>query len=260
MDDGPSPFADPAVPRTIIVPLDGSARSEASLPLGYLLADRFRASVQTVTVAPAEATADVLLDGDPADALVDHLADTDRTLVCMSSHGHGGLRRRLVGSVAEAVIRRSPVPVIVSGPHATPPDRIVARSILAGLVWSPHIARMSALLTAWASLLDARVELVHVRRPSAPELYATKVTGRPSSDHPPIHELAARLIEHGIDTTVHPMLSTDPAAALLSVAEGLRGPILLAVDTHRDDEPVHHDTAYQLIRHSPWPVLATVGG
>ena len=256
---GPSHRGDEAVPRTVVVPLDGSARSEASLPLGYLLAERFRATVQTVTVGPTSATADLVLEGDPAAALLDHLAGLDRTLVCMSSHGYGGVRRRLVGSVAEVMIRRSPVPVIVSGPRVGPPDRVVARSILAGLAWSPNLDRLADTLTAWAPLLDARVELSHVRRPSATELYATRVTGRASADRPPINTLAAAMTEQGLRATVHPMTSTDPAAALLSLAEELPPPVLIAVDTHRDDESVHHDIAYQLIRHSPWPVLATVG-
>jgi hypothetical protein len=34
---------------------------------------------------------------------------------------------------------------------------------------------------------------------------------------------------------------------------------LLAVDSHHTGERAHHDVAYQLIRGSRWPVLATLG-
>lgn len=37
-------------PTTVLVPLDGSALSELSVPLAHLLAARFRATVRTVTV------------------------------------------------------------------------------------------------------------------------------------------------------------------------------------------------------------------
>jgi nucleotide-binding universal stress UspA family protein len=41
---------------------------------------------------------------------------TDRTgagLIVVGSHGHGGLRHLLVGSTTDALVRRSPVPVVV---------------------------------------------------------------------------------------------------------------------------------------------------
>ncbi len=39
-----------SVPTTIVVPLDGTALCEMPLPLAYLLASQFRATVRTVTV------------------------------------------------------------------------------------------------------------------------------------------------------------------------------------------------------------------
>jgi nucleotide-binding universal stress UspA family protein len=47
----------------------------------------------------------------PSDAVVAMMADCD--LVVMGSHGRSGLRRLLLGSVAEEVIRRSKRPVLV---------------------------------------------------------------------------------------------------------------------------------------------------
>jgi len=53
-----------------------------------------------------------LLAGDPADAII-RLAESDNIdLIVMGTHGRRGLRRLLMGSVAEAVVRAAPCPVL----------------------------------------------------------------------------------------------------------------------------------------------------
>jgi len=49
----------------------------------------------------------------PADAILDYIDTTDVDHVIMGSHGRSGASRILLGSVAEAVGRRSPAPVTV---------------------------------------------------------------------------------------------------------------------------------------------------
>ncbi|MFC7046882.1 universal stress protein [Halobacteriaceae archaeon GCM10025711] len=51
--------------------------------------------------------------GRPARVIIDHVEDHDATQVVMGSHGRSGVTRILLGSVAETVVRRSPVPVTV---------------------------------------------------------------------------------------------------------------------------------------------------
>jgi nucleotide-binding universal stress UspA family protein len=249
------------VPRTIVVPLDGSELADQAMALGHVLATRFGAAVQTVTVGPAETApaADIVLDGRPADALLAHLDRTAPALVCLSSHGRGGVRRRLVGSVADELLRRSPVPVIVRGPRCRPPEGTFPRTILAGVAWSPHLDRLLAILTAWTPLLGADLELVHVRHPSAVELYAARISGHQPPDRPDLEVLTAAVRGHGVRARSQQLTGSDPVDALLAYAERLPPPLLLAVDTHHEDEPAHHDIAYQLLRRAPWPVLATVG-
>ncbi|RQH00865.1 universal stress protein [Natrarchaeobius oligotrophus] len=51
--------------------------------------------------------------GQPARAIVDFAAENDVDHVVVGSHGRTGVSRVLLGSVAETVARRSPVPVTV---------------------------------------------------------------------------------------------------------------------------------------------------
>jgi nucleotide-binding universal stress UspA family protein len=246
-------------PRTVVVPLDGSPYAARALPYGEQLARGFGARLQTVTVGDGqEVAAEVRLAGEPATALLGHLARSERAIVCMASHGHGGLRRRLIGSVAETVIRGAPLPVIVHGP-ASVERTDLPRTIVAGVTWSPNLERLLDTLATWALLLGARLELAHVRYPTAAELYVARATGQRASDQPDLDGLAAGLAGRGVRTATHLLAGDDPTEALLSFAGQLTPPVLLAVDSHHADEPAHHDTAYQLIRRSPWPVLATAG-
>ncbi|WP_121820508.1 universal stress protein [Halostella salina] len=51
--------------------------------------------------------------GGPANAIVEYAEAEDIDHIVTGSHGRSGVTRILLGSVAEAVIRRSPVPVTV---------------------------------------------------------------------------------------------------------------------------------------------------
>ena len=56
--------------------------------------------------------------GDPAEEIVAYARDTDIDLVAMATHGRTGLRQLLMGSVAEQVLRRLAIPVMLVRPFA----------------------------------------------------------------------------------------------------------------------------------------------
>ena len=62
-----------------------------------------------------------LITGDPATALVRLDDDEDAELIVMGSHGRTGLTRLLMGSVAEAVVRRASCPVLTVKSEAKAP-------------------------------------------------------------------------------------------------------------------------------------------
>ncbi|MFB6254143.1 MAG: universal stress protein [Halobacteriaceae archaeon] len=51
--------------------------------------------------------------GRPARSILDYVEDNDIDQIVMGSHGRSGVTRILLGSVAEKVARRSPVPVTI---------------------------------------------------------------------------------------------------------------------------------------------------
>ncbi|TKR27627.1 universal stress protein [Natronomonas salsuginis] len=66
--------------------------------------------------AAIETEADVeteVVVGPPANAIVEYIETEDIDAVVIGSHGRDGFSRILLGSVAETVVRRSPVPVTV---------------------------------------------------------------------------------------------------------------------------------------------------
>jgi nucleotide-binding universal stress UspA family protein len=132
--------------KTILFPTDFSHNSDAALayatalardagakllvvhveepPLAYGGGDMYYGLPEPNTQALRQMLADVnlpdasvaserrLLSGDPAGAIVRLAADEGVDLIVMGTHGRTGLSRLLMGSVAEAVVRRAGCPVL----------------------------------------------------------------------------------------------------------------------------------------------------
>jgi nucleotide-binding universal stress UspA family protein len=57
-----------------------------------------------------------VLMGDPVEEIVNYVRKNGISLVIMGTHGRKGLDRVVLGSVANRVVRRSPVPVVTINP------------------------------------------------------------------------------------------------------------------------------------------------
>ena len=84
---------------------EGIALSEA--------AEAYLSRAATRAVDDVDVETQYRMDGNPADAILDHVEENDVSLIVMASHGRSGIRRWLLGSVAEKVIQSSPVPALV---------------------------------------------------------------------------------------------------------------------------------------------------
>jgi nucleotide-binding universal stress UspA family protein len=141
----------------ILVPLDGSDLAEQALPAAVELARRTGTALRLVHVhvpitadpihveglpvidehmhslrrqheqayldrARDRLAADVntsvaVLDGPPAATLATHAETSRAMLIVMTTHGRGGLERAWVGSVADELIKVSPVPLLLVRPE-----------------------------------------------------------------------------------------------------------------------------------------------
>lgn len=55
----------------------------------------------------------VIYEGFPEECILDYAKRQEADVIIMGSHGRRGLKRMLLGSVAEHVVRRAPCPVLV---------------------------------------------------------------------------------------------------------------------------------------------------
>jgi nucleotide-binding universal stress UspA family protein len=81
------------------------------------LSETLREEGEAALAAAAEKAGDVpterhLLEGGPSREITAYAERTGADLVVMGTHGRGGIDRILLGSVAERVVRSSPVPVL----------------------------------------------------------------------------------------------------------------------------------------------------
>ncbi len=131
----------------ILVPLDGSDCAENVLPKVEKLAKDLNASISLLRVViahplpgtdPTEAQVKVVSEaeqylqrveeelkkkglrvdshvryGNDAEEILDHASQKDIDMVAMTTHGRSGVKRFLLGSVAEKVLRHSPKPVFL---------------------------------------------------------------------------------------------------------------------------------------------------
>jgi nucleotide-binding universal stress UspA family protein len=76
--------------------------------------DRAEHAVETTVAAlsPALAIQTEIVEGVPKTAILDYIESEGMDMVVMGTHGRTGLDHYLIGSVAEKVVRRSPVPVV----------------------------------------------------------------------------------------------------------------------------------------------------
>lgn len=77
--------------------------------------DRGREAVERVASMARHHDVDVVTaveSGDPAERIVDYADEVDADLIVLGTHGRSGIERRLIGSVAENVVRQARHPVM----------------------------------------------------------------------------------------------------------------------------------------------------
>ena len=237
--------------RTVVVPLDGSARAEAALPIAAAFARRALAEVDLVTVrdesygvhgadpshlerlaatltAPLGEIA-VLAGGDPASELVAYAARRPDAIVCMTTHARSGVGEVLLGSVAEAVIHDSEQGVLLVGPavpHEPVPTFDLMLVALDGSRFSEQILRVAE---SWHEAIGTRPWLIQVQDPALVAVAARSHGDVQESAY--LRRVAGRLDRKGIDADYDVLHDRDPAWAIARFAGDLPASVV-AVATH----------------------------
>ncbi len=234
-----TPFTD------ILVPLDGSPVAERALAPALELVRRTGVPMRVLSRAlPDEKE---LLAGYLAGIADRHAAVTDietqvvdresipdaiieglqpGTLVCMSSHGRGGLARAVMGSIAEFLLRTLDQPALVIGPHVAE-DAAFAGRIVACIDGSHESERTIEPANQWAAALGLPLWLVEVGDPGVP---AEWVTNGDTFESAHVAGLAVRM--GGVDgwDVLH---DRQPAHTLVNMAASRSEPTaLLVMATH----------------------------
>lgn len=104
-----------------------------------------------------------VLGGDPAEAILDYAEEIDADIIVSGTHGRSGVKRQLLGSVAERLVRHASMPVMtVQLPETdvTVEDseqaKAIANEALADEGYDADITSVSRQLTVW--VMDAETD------------------------------------------------------------------------------------------------------
>jgi nucleotide-binding universal stress UspA family protein len=97
-----------------------------------------------------------------AGAILDYAVEQDIDLVVMGTHGRRGLRRLLLGSVAEEVVRLAPCPVLTVPERGNGLSDGQAKHIVVPLDFSEHAELALSYAKQLSALYDAEMHLLHV--------------------------------------------------------------------------------------------------
>jgi nucleotide-binding universal stress UspA family protein len=190
--------------RSILVPLDGSVFAEDALSVALGIARRSGAKlviarvhvarfspiedlgglvdraardeeqaylkevVKRLTDATAVSVQSALLESPVADALCEYAKSAGVGLIVMTTHGRGPLARAWLGSVADKLVRKAPIPILLTRPQESKPSldqAPVFRRVLIPLDGSSFAEQAVEAATALGSLTEAEYVLVQVVEP-----------------------------------------------------------------------------------------------
>ncbi len=264
--------------RKILIPLDGSPFAEFALGPGLALARALPAQVELVSVQdPVPTFAFGEWDTDPQawrrdyldeagqrvagetgiepetairvgrveNELVEEIQESDADLVVVATHGRGPFSRFWIGSVADALVRRSPRPVLLVRPEEDEePDlgqRTLFQKILVPLDESRESESVLAHVKALAELAEVEVLLLHVVHfptefvssypPDTVKMNEQVVEEGYERAQAYLERVASDLKDDGLDVSTRVRVEVHPAAGIVHTAEE-EGVDLVAMATH----------------------------
>ncbi len=117
----PIPFASPYLPHAL-------EDTQAALDAGHEAAQTYLSQVRDrLSKHGHRVETQAMVGGHPAPGIVDYAHEHPVDLIAIGTHGHRGLRRLVLGSVADKVLRSANVPVLLvrDAKHKVPPVKVI---------------------------------------------------------------------------------------------------------------------------------------
>jgi nucleotide-binding universal stress UspA family protein len=194
------------------------------------VAGQARASLQTPVITS-------IVTGSAAGALCEYVESHSVGLVVMTTHGRGGLNRLWLGSVADRMLRRLEVPVLLLHPRDVPQPTEFRRILVAldGEIEEPLVDAAFALVGAAP---PARYVFTRVVEPTIPVL--SGLAARPGHLPPDWNQmreieardylarLTDRLRTDGLDATSQVLVGRGIAGQVLELADAIGADCIVA--------------------------------
>lgn len=265
------------MPKTIIVPLDGTEFAKRALSPAHALARHCDAELVLVmarsggVVEPESYLRKVADDGGigsarvaafddrPADQAITTIAETEPDpVVCMTTHARGAVGNMVLGSVAEQVLRSIETPVLLIGPTVTDGTPSDFKELIVCLDGSRTAAAILPVAATVARDLELDVWLVDVFEPQPSVDYDTAIEGD-ALESAPLRSSARDLANMGLDVNWDTLHGDDPATAIVAFAATRPSP-LLAMTTHGRTglaRVAAGSVVMAVVQRAPCPVLVT---
>jgi nucleotide-binding universal stress UspA family protein len=196
--------------------------------------------------------------GDAAKIIVERAEATKADLIVMATHGFGGFRRMLLGSITAKVLHDADCPVFTTahvepGPTALPPFR----NILCAVDFGPQSEAAVRWADNFARSMGAKLFVSHVV-PMVPmgqwgdvEVDLTAAIRKDAEDQ-------ARVLMDTTAATGSCLVESGPVVATLRELVKEKNADLLVIGRHHQSGILGRlrDTAYAIIRESPCPVVS----
>ena len=287
--------------ETILLATDGSDHTRRAAEYVRTLADRFDAEVHVLAVADigsvsvafdtggveqevierlqrqceewaaetgafVDAAETAVRSGKPRKEILDYAADHGADLLAMGTHGRTGIRRYVIGSVTEHVLRRAPAPVLTARADEKTNDGEVTRVLVptdGSDAASTAVDHAVAVAEACGAALRV-LSVVDTRALAAQSELAPSETVLESleerSEHA-VNEVAERCEEAGasVETAI---ARGPPSQAICEDAAESNADLVVMGTRGRSglDRVLLGSVTERTIRHAPVPVMAVHSG
>ncbi len=254
----------------IVIALDGSHRAELAVPYAAYIGAMLQAKMELVTVTekPDQRMVDLdqsvqrslaesegfmstwfrsidtaIISGDPASAITEY-AGNSSTMIAMATHGRTGLMRRIAGSVAEGVLRRTDSPLLMiraddNSANIRVPARIA--NVLVPLDLTEVAEEALPFSTLAAQKLNSRVTLLHVGGIEESAEYIAKIAEQFDGHKPGLHKEAR---------------SGDAGEEIIKMARTLPNCLIVMCSKRANEKtgPIRGSVTDYVLRHTPGPI------